>query len=114
VAFENGDIMTGSTVGSIAAGAGLDVARNDYTTNITFRVWSNQQDQSSITRAQIREGAVQAANEVFGVYANNGTTKRIDVTNNIFNVTSTLNIVGSSFTFNGKTCVLSGSAISCT
>ena len=68
---------------------------------------------TGVTRGWFQEGAGQTTSEVFGVYANDGTTKRIDLTNNIFTVTSTLNVAGSSFTFNGHTCTIVSTVVTC-
>lgn len=47
---------------------------------------------SGITRSWIREGAGQTTSESFGVYANDGTTPRIAVANNVFTITSGLKL----------------------
>lgn len=112
-AYSNTGHTTGSTLSLNGGNDGpVCVGQTNTSCGVTFGVY-NGKGVSGSTSILFKEGVAQSTNQVFGIYANNGTTKRIDLTNDIFSVTSTLNIVGASFTWNGKTCTLSGATPSC-
>lgn len=102
----------GAVLMRLAATGHVAIGINNLSTTGTVLI-ADGTATTGITRAIIQEGAGQSTNEVFSVYASNLTTKRIDLTNNIFSITSTLNIVGSSFTFNSHTCTIVSTVVTC-
>lgn len=74
-------IIAGGAGGSVGIGANV----NSYNPTGTLQVHDGTAT-TGVTRSWIREGAGQSTNEVWGIYANDGTTKRISYANGILNI----------------------------